>query len=171
MAEVSRDCNSSGPCEVTGVCKERIKMYVAGPWFTEYAKAQLDYFKKIYNEVKDDANLCRYKCYFPDEHNTGSAIDTFNSNIRVIDESDCLVALISEKDVGTAFEIGYARHKDIPIMLIGENEETFKSKTNIMIAFASDKWCITNKQLYNLFKGNIGRDDCVYISDDWEGKE
>lgn len=144
------------------------KAYIAGPWFDDYAKEQLDYIKKVY---KDNYLLTDVDCYFPDEHNNDTPKNVYEANVKNIKDSDFIVALISRKDVGTAYELGIASALNKPIVLVGDTEETFKSKTNIMLAFCT-RFCITKDKFVNYLmnKGWLEA-DCVKITDNWEGKE
>jgi nucleoside 2-deoxyribosyltransferase len=65
-----------------------------------------------------------------------------------------VLAQISEKDIGTAFEIGYARALGKDIVLVGFDEKDFERKTNLMLAFAADQ-CITIDKMYKIFNDTI----------------
>lgn len=144
------------------------KAYIAGPWFDDYAKEQLDYIKRVY---RDNYYITDIECYFPDEHNNDTPLGVYNSNVENIKDCDFFVALISRKDVGTAYELGIASALNKPILLVGDNEDTFKSKTNIMLAFCT-KFCITKDKFVNyLLNKGWQEADCIKIPNTWEDKE
>jgi nucleoside 2-deoxyribosyltransferase len=144
------------------------KIYLAGPWFTEKADILEKYAYSMY-EATDDVNDCTV--FRPRTEGKESPLLTFYGNLDAIDSCDVVVALISEKDVGTAFEIGYARAKKKVIYLVGFDEKDFERKTNLMLAFASD-FCITIDKLWKLFTDNLEYEkDLVKFKTGWEDIE
>lgn len=135
-------------------------IYLASPWFDEEAKSFCE-------EVEEFIISESREAYFPRRNQFDSALETFYSNVNNISNCDLLVALVLRKDVGTAWEIGMAYSKDIPIILVGKDENTFNSKTNLMLAmcgtcmtFDEFKKYLTNEKLFNVIK-----------FDNWEGIE
>lgn len=126
------------------------KIYLAGPWFTEYSsRIENEAFEK-YKEVENESS---YTLFRPRKSGLNSPYETFLQNLSEINKSDLIVALISEKDVGTSFEIGYARALGKDIILVGYIDD-FKRKTNLMLAFAGDQ-CITIDKLTKLYTDKI----------------
>jgi len=41
--------------------------------------------------------------------------------LKLLDQCNLLVAIVDDNDTGTAFEAGYAHHKDIPIILVSKD--------------------------------------------------
>ena len=78
-----------------------------------------------------------------------------------------MIALVSSKDVGTAYEIGYAKALDKQVVLLCYNEDDFKSTTNIMLAFAADA-IIPVSDLPKLLVEDIYTGEQIYINDDWK---
>ena len=144
-----------------------MKAYLAGPWFSEKANIIENYANTI-------SSLCKnkYEVFRPREHSTNNPYETYLGNIKAIYECDLLVALITEKDVGTAFEIGYARALGKDIILVGFSESDFERKTNLMLAFAGDQ-CITIDKLHKLFEGTIDyeKDTVKEIKNSWSNIE
>ncbi len=145
------------------------KIYFAGPWFTDKAKVVMNYCIALVDKLGCANN---YDIYFPMQHtDNDSPSNTFDDNISQINKADIVVALIQEKDTGTAFEIGYAASKGKYIVLLGYDESCFKNGTNIMLAFAANK-CITLDKLSKFLRNDLNGDkDCVMIEDNWEGKQ
>lgn len=146
-----------------GPCYKK-KMYVAGPWFDTKAKRIMYTIKKIVEYTPG----CAYDIYFPMDHTKSSPKETFNDNCENIKDADLVVALVSRKDSGTAFEIGYANALKKPIIFVVIDYLDSQSKTNIMLSFAAkhvidirDFQKLICKQSYNHYD----------ITDDWEGKE
>ena len=143
---------------------ERKLLYFAGPWFTKKSNLIYEVCHRLVNMYND---FSKYTVFFPKDHTAESPLETFNNNINAIRSCDELIALVDEKDTGTAFEIGYARALNKKITLLGYDDTTFLSKTNIMLAFTGD--CIT---LENFSKFLLGlRYNTIKIIDNWEGKE
>lgn len=141
------------------------KAYLAGPWFTEKANILENYAYTI-------SELCKnnYEVFRPRAESCLEPAVTFNGNIAAIKSCDIFVALISEKDVGTAFEIGYANALGKKVYLVAFEEVDFNKKTNLMLAFASDK-CITIDKLHKVFEDTLTNNDVIYINRDWEDIE
>lgn len=142
-------------------------LYVAGPWFDEKAEAMMLNVKELFEQYK---SVSAWEPYFPMDHTNESPYATFKENIKQINDCDAVLALISRKDIGTAFEIGYARgiRRDIYILVLDETD--FKSKTNIMLAY-STFMIIQFKDLWKFILDKLDFRDFVTIGDTWENKE
>lgn len=129
----------------------KTKIYLAGPWFTEKGDILEKYTYSMY-----EATNCKDKIevFRPRTDGKDTPWETFVGNLEAINNAHMVIAQISEKDVGTAFEIGYARAKHKDIVLVGFDENDFKRKTNLMLAFAGDA-CITIDKLWKIFAGTI----------------
>lgn len=87
------------------------KIYLASPFFNE---KQIDRVETLLKNLKESG----FKVFSP-MHDSKfklsatpskeDAMEVFNDNIKNIDESGAVVAIIDERDSGTEFEIGYAR--------------------------------------------------------------
>lgn len=144
----------------------KLNIYLAGPWFTSSGELLYDAVMSIERTVRKNS---RFKVFYPREQVSKTPLDAFTNNVNHIKECDIVVALVTEKDVGTAWEIGmaYALGKDIYLM--GYDESTFLSHTNVMLAFTGrcftiDKWA---KFLTKGLRGN----EYVTIPNEWEGIE
>lgn len=139
-------------------------LYFAGPWFDEESKSIMDYAERLVEKLGDK---CIYEVYFPRQHNSKTPLETFNSNLDAIQNASRVIALVSSKDVGTAFEVGYALG-NVPITLLGKDVNTFKSKTNIMLAFCSPRLMV----LSDLCRFLLGLEcDNYTMTNTWEDKE
>lgn len=94
----------------------RPTVYLAGPFFTlaqlwlvEQARANLQSF-----------GLNVFSPYHDVGH--GSAEDVVELDLKGIHRSDILFAIGDGLDTGTIYEIGYARARDIPVIIYCENE-------------------------------------------------
>lgn len=143
-------------------------IYLAGPWFTPTANALEKAAANIYNNV---AGRSDYNLFRPRVENKDTPYETFHGNIEAIDNADLVVALISEKDVGTAFEIGYAKAQGKNIVLVGYDESDFERKTNLMLAFSANA-CITIDKLWRVYTNCINLEkDCVKTDYCWRNIE
>ena len=134
-------------------------IYLASPWFDDEAE-------NFCKEVEEFIISTGGKAYFPRRNQFDSAQETFDANVNRINECDMLVALVFRKDVGTAWEIGMAYAKDIPIILVGKDDSTFESKTNLMLAKCGTAMTFDNFKKYLL--GDIFN---IITFDNWEGIE
>ena len=149
------------------VCQKRKKtkkMYFAGPWFNEKSNS-------FYNSALVIAAVCgpysEYEVFFPRCQVNDKPSDAFAKNVDNIQDCDIVVAFVDEKDVGTAWEIGMAYSLKKKIVLLGLDETTFLSHTNVMLAFTGS--CTTLKEFSKLL---IGQDyKTITIEDRWEGIE
>lgn len=140
----------------------KFKIYFAGPWFT---KKSNEVMMHCIDVAKDCARYV--DVYFPRAHTANKPSKTFDDNIKAIQDCDILVAFISEKDSGTAFEIGYAKALGKQVVLLCYNEDDFKSTTNIMLAFAAEV-VIPMSDLSLFLTDDIYTGEQIHISDDWE---
>lgn len=137
-------------------------IYFAAPWFTEKGKI-------LYDTCQGIAELSgtTYNIFYPRNQVNKTPKQAFNNNVKHIADCTALVALVSEKDIGTAWEIGVAYALGKPIFLLGYDETTFLSHTNVMLAFTGK--CMTLKE-YSKFLTN-DNPKFVKIDNSWEGKE
>lgn len=113
---------------------KKLKCYLASPFFDMDEVATME-------QVRDILRGKGIDTFVPNEHQnpqfTFGSRDwrtaTFNSDVKGIDEADFVVAVINKgnyDDSGTAWEIGYAYGKNIPVIVVN-----FSGKTiNLMIA-------------------------------------
>ena len=148
----------------------KTKIYLAGPWFTEKADILEKYAYSMYEATNCEDKI---EVFRPRTDGKDTPFETFMGNLEAIDNAHIVIAQVSEKDVGTAFEIGYARAKGKDIILVGFDEKDFAKKTNLMLAFAGDQ-CITIDKLWKIFSGTIDYcDDTVKTDkfDEWRNIE
>ena len=142
------------------------KVYLAAPWFDEKARMLHDTVALIDNYLGDKS---RYSIYYPKDNNKDTPLNTFKSNIEAIRDCDIVIALISRKDVGTAWEIGYASAIEKPVYLVTYSEECFKSKTNLMLAYSGQ--CFTIDKLAKFLTVGLDSVDYVQIERMWDDVE
>lgn len=140
------------------------KIYFAGPWFDKRSNDLYNVCYEICNHFKNN-----YEFYFPREEVNNSPLEAFNKNVNNIKDCDIVIALVSRKDVGTAWEIGMAYSLNKKIYLLGYDETTFLSHTNVMLAFTGK--CLTIEKLGKFLQNNTNSDDFVIIENKWEGIE
>lgn len=146
--------------------KHKKNIYIAGPWFDESAKALMDATEEIVKKVKSPL----YNVYFPRSYSDENPENVYKKNVTQINKCDIIVALISRKDVGTAYEIGMGKALGKKIVLVAYDEDCYLSKTNIMLAFCTTE-CITIKKFAKFLQGSLTSSDYVKINKSWEGKE
>ncbi|MCL1945125.1 MAG: nucleoside 2-deoxyribosyltransferase [Firmicutes bacterium] len=142
------------------------KIYFAAPWFDDNSFAMM---KWIENAVDILQPYSRFDVYFPRQHDGATPKDTFYQNVNAIKDADTVVAWISPKDVGTAWEIGMAYTLGKHIILLGYDQTCFSSHISLM--FAYNGRCIVLDNFIKLLLGNLQDDDCVEVDNLWEGKE
>lgn len=143
---------------------EKKLVYFAGPWFDEKAKFMLSTIKYVCRATEQTM----YNVVFPDEYEFDLPSNTYQNNIDLITKCDLVIANIASKDVGTAYEIGYAKALGKQIVLLGYDKTCFEKTTNIMLAFAADK-CIVLEDLQDFLLGKCK--NFIKIVDSWENKE
>lgn len=110
------------------------KIYLASPFFDEHEVVRME-------KVRDILRAKGLDVFVPNEHQNPSLEfgtlewrkATFESDVNGIDNADCVVAVICKgnyDDSGTAWEIGYAFAKGIPVVVVNTTGETI----NLMIA-------------------------------------
>lgn len=153
--------------DATMPAHDKKKLYVAGPWFDEKAEALMINVKEAFRQYE---SVSAWEPYYPNEHTKDSPMDTFIDNVNQIRSCDAVLALISRKDIGTAFEIGFARGLGRPIYILVLDDTDFYSKTNIMLAYSTDK-IIQFKDLWKFIIGKLRYTDLITLNDSWEDKE
>lgn len=141
------------------------KVYFAGPWFDTRAN-------ELYNVCYEICKMFNknYDVYFPrEEASNDTPRDAFLNNVNHIKSADVVIALVSRKDVGTAWEIGMAYALNKEIYLLGYDESTFLSHTNVMLAFTGK--CFTLENLGKFLNNSMKEQDFVTIKNVWEGIE
>lgn len=138
-------------------------IYFAGPWFTPTDKFLMDFCISITQNYGKELNV-----YFPMLHQYETPKETYDANVREINNADTVIALVQGKDVGTAYELGIAMALKKNIILMAYDEEAFKRKTNIMLAFCTNI-CTTIDQLKFILRGMPFKK--VVMENSWEGKE
>ena len=123
-------------------------IYIAGPFFTDKERA---FLKIVIESVKE---ICpNEELFIPMEHfipngenlsNNEWAEAVFKMDVEALNKCDRVVAayLGLRSDTGTAWEIGYAYAKDIPVNLIIP-PEVFKEEMSIMPIQSSNYFCKT----------------------------
>lgn len=106
---------------------KKTKVYLAAPWFSEKQE-------KIYNKVVRGLRATeRFELLLPrdfvveDGNNISNALwaqMVFEHDRNLIDHCDVLYAIDwgFESDAGTAWEVGYAHAKNIPIVIVRPRE-------------------------------------------------
>ena len=141
------------------------KIYLAGPWFSEKANILYQYVTSIITH--SFTYTCNNEIFIPKNAQNKTPKDAFDKNVKHIMNCDLLLALVDEKDVGTAWEIGMAEALDKQIILLGYDESTFLSHTNVMLAFTGK--CLLIEDLFKFLTGQSVK--FVEIKNSWEGKE
>ena len=121
-----------------------MRIYLAGPWFTDEQFSILETTKNVLNcfgdieyySPKDDC------LYTPGGEITPAQV--FAENLIEIDKSDAIVAITDGLDAGTMFECGYAFGKTQICYLWIKNQGF---KFNIMLAESASCVCLSYANL------------------------
>ena len=109
-----------------------MKAYIAGPLFRKDARKILERIDKLCRELKLDT-------YLPHRdmgvYKKGDSIPFFIKNRDMIDECDFMIAYLDWKGIssGTAWEIGYAHAKKVPVIGFVEDIKTAKEYDRLCI--------------------------------------
>ena len=140
------------------------KLYFAGPWFDERSNY-------LYRACEEIVKLCDgitdYEVFYPKNQVNEKPLDAFIKNVSNVQDCDVVVALVDKKDSGTAWEIGMAYGLNKQVLLLGYDETTFLSHTNVMLAFTGE--CITLSEFVRFLTGQDYK--AVTIKNEWEGVE
>lgn len=144
----------------------KLNMYLAGPWFTPESAVFYNAVMSVEKAVRKNSN---FKVFYPREASCKTPEETFENNVNNIKDADVVVAIVCEKDVGTAWEIGmaYALGKDV--YLLGYDDSTFLSHTNLMLAFTGK--CFTIDKWAKFLTQGLRNVEYVNIPNVWEGIE
>ena len=123
---------------------DKIKVYVAGPFFREGERERLEELRNFFNK---DAFFDKYEFFFPMDHfipggenmpNGEWAWNVFNMDVEALSQSKLVIAVYDThySDSGTAWELGYAFARNIPVLLLCTNLEADNS---IMPLVAADR--------------------------------
>ena len=144
----------------------KLNIYLAGPWFDDKSKIMYHTVQSIEKALRKHSF---FNVFYPRDNSTSSPKETFVGNVQQINECDIVVAIVSTKDVGTAWEIGMAYAQGKEIYLLGYDESTFLSHTNLMLAFTGK--CFTIDKWWKFLTVGLREEDFVSIPDLWEGIE
>ena len=122
---------------------EKIKCYIAGPFFREGERERLEKLREFF---KSDEFFDKYEFFFPMDHkipggesmpNGEWAWNVFEMDTKELANSDVVVAVYDThySDTGTAWELGFAYANHIPVILLCTNLEADNS---IMPLIAAD---------------------------------
>jgi len=109
-----------------------MKVYIAGPLFVKEARKILEKIDKLCKELGLDT-------YLPHRdmgvYQKGDSIPFFKKNRVMIDECKFMIAYLNWKGIssGTAWEIGYAHAKKVPVIGIVEDIKTAKEFDRLCI--------------------------------------
>ena len=148
----------------------KAKMYFAGPWFDEKSKLLMDTVIEIVDILGD---YCRYDVYFPMLHKFDTPYEAFKADIDTMCLTAYSLVFISQKDIGTAFELGYMYNDTINPKNVGfltYDETCFDKKTNIMLAYAGN-FSIEFKDIVEFLAGSFKVAKAPGFSNDWENME
>jgi nucleoside 2-deoxyribosyltransferase len=109
-----------------------MKVYIAGPLFRKDAQRILEKIDKLCKELK-------LETYLPHRdtgvYEKGDSIPFFKVNRDMVDKCDFMIAYLDWKGIssGTAWEIGYAHAKKVPIIGLVEDIKTAKEFDRLCI--------------------------------------
>lgn len=141
------------------------RLYFAGPWFTHKAKMVYDTCVNISRKVNHRFNTI----FFPALVDLSTPNEVYGNNIYMLNKCDEMIAFISEKDVGTALEIGYYLALNKPVTLLVYDETDLTSKTNLMLSKAAK--CILIEKFEKFLLGTLVEEDYIKTNNDWKGVE
>ncbi len=120
------------------------KVYLAGPLFTKQDRDLLEQIAEIVPKSGHEVHVPHLHSTDAARKDSESRRAVYEANISAIDGCDCIVALLDGVDVdsGTAFEVGYAKALDIPVMGIRTDYRTLGSEgtVNLMIQESCDRF-------------------------------
>lgn len=126
----------------------KIRVYLAGPYFTDDHKKTIDQVRKdlmemssrivVYSPFHDGIDFSEAGKNVKGEKSLVAKM-IFSENIAAINHSDIVLALVDDRDPGTIMEIGYAAGKDIPVVTYsGQNYGVNLMISNSSVAHYTD---------------------------------
>jgi len=123
---------------------EKIKCYVAGPFFREGERERLEKLREFF---KSDEFFDKYEFFFPMDHkipggesmpNGEWAWNVFEMDVKELVTSKLVIAIYDThySDTGTAWELGFAYANHIPVLLLCTN---LNADNSIMPLIAADR--------------------------------
>jgi nucleoside 2-deoxyribosyltransferase len=129
-------------------------IYIAGPLFSEA--------ERIFNVgLAGMLKTAGYAVFLPQENSADTARgreildnkELFKKDVEELEQSDLVVAILDGSDVdsGTAWEIGYARARNIPVVGLRTDFRTLgiEGRVNLMIEESIDGIYTTSEELIN----------------------
>ena len=100
-----------------------MKVYIAGPLFKEDSRKVLEKIDKLCKELKIETYLPHRDMGI---YEKGDTIPFFKMDRDMIDWCDFMIAYLDWKGIssGTAWEIGYAHAKKVPVIALVEDIKT-----------------------------------------------
>lgn len=110
-----KDIDDTDMMPITHKSTHKHMVYLAGPFFTQFEKHTLGMFKQALDILGVD--------YFSplDDVGVGSSNEVCAGDLAGLERSTSVLANICGMDIGSIFEIGYARAKGIPVVAFGQN--------------------------------------------------
>jgi len=119
------------------------KIYIAGGWFTPNQVKHLDILdKKLENQNKYDYFRPRTDCLGIDGISDWNTI--YTRNIEELELCDYMIAITTDKDMGTLVEVGQFIEKNKPIIFFTPG---LTGKFNLMLAKPAHRVCTTIEEL------------------------
>ncbi|MDD5254403.1 MAG: nucleoside 2-deoxyribosyltransferase [Candidatus Nanoarchaeia archaeon] len=109
-----------------------MKVYIAGPLWEEKQRKKLDEIDKICKSLK-------FKTFLPHRDvgvfTKGDSKPFFIKDSEVIDECGLMIAILDWKGIGsgTAWEIGYAYAKNIPVISLVEDRNSLNQFDRVCV--------------------------------------
>lgn len=94
-----------------------LQVYLAGPFFNVAERWLIE-------EVRNELQRSGLKVFSPlHDVGPGKADDVAVKDLKGVDDSQLMFAILNGLDPGTVYEIGYARAKGIPVIVLSQNEK------------------------------------------------
>ena len=114
----------------------RIKVYLAGPFFNEEQIERINYIEDLLDKYDYDIFSPRQASLIKPGCSKEDMIKTFEGNTFNIDKSDFVLAILDGNDTGTMFECGYAYAMKKPVLYFNETRPEEKGP-NLMLAMST----------------------------------
>ena len=108
-----------------------MKLYLASPFFNEEQVEREERIKRKLRELGFDVYSPKEACFCPPNASQELRRQTFEDNIKNINDCDAVFAITNGKDMGTIFEAGYAYGIGIPVIYFCEG---LTGQFNLMLA-------------------------------------
>ena len=146
----------------------KIKVYIAAGWFSEYQDKALTYLEDLlFNNDKFEVFSPRKEIILNKDATVEEQNKVFDQNCQKIIEADLVIASTVDKDMGTIWETGFAYNKT-PVVYTLFDDRIQNPSFNIMLG-ASGLAAFIDKTEFEKYIDNLTKHNLLSSVQRWRG--